>query len=61
MRNIALVVLVLASTLILSGCNWSEKGERDDAIRLEGMMPKEDNETVNAMIKKTDENKQAAQ
>ena len=31
-------------------------GEREDAMQLEGMMPKEDNATIDAMMKKTDKN-----
>lgn len=36
--------------VVLSSCSLT--GEREDAMQLEGMMPKEDNATIDAMMKK---------
>lgn len=42
---------------MLSGCGLSR--EREDTMKLEGMMPKEDNKTIDAMMKKTETNNDA--
>ncbi len=44
--------VVLTSLIILSGCSLTN--EKEDAMKFEGMMPKEDNRTIDAMMKKTE-------
>ena len=44
--------VVLTSLIILSGCSLTN--EKEDTMKLEGMMPKEDNKTIDAMMKKTE-------
>jgi thioredoxin 1 len=52
-----LVPVLLVGVMVLSSCSLlSPKTERDDAMKLEWMMPKEDNQAVDAMMKKTEEN-----
>lgn len=57
MGKVALTSLILASIVVLSSC--STPREREDAMILEGMMPKEDtvmqkDKPVDAMMKKDD-------
>lgn len=52
MKKIVLTSLIVVSIFTLSSCGLS--GEREDAMKLEGMMPKEDNRTIDAMMKKTE-------
>ena len=52
MQKIIFTSAILTTIVVLSSCSlW---GEREDAIQLEGMMPKEDNKTIDAMMKKTE-------
>jgi thiol-disulfide isomerase/thioredoxin len=44
--------VVLTSLIILSGCSLTN--EKEDTMKLEGMMPKEDSKTIDAMMKKTE-------
>jgi hypothetical protein len=52
MKKIVLTSVIVASILTLSSCGLS--GEREDTMKLEGMMPKEDNKTIDAMMRKTE-------
>ena len=52
MKNIIASILLVTSMVILSGCSLT--WEKEDAMKLEGMMPKEDNKTIDAMMKKTE-------
>lgn len=47
-----LTSVIVASIVTLSSCGLSD--EREDTMKLEGMMPKEDNKTIDAMMKKTE-------
>ena len=57
MKRILFTSVIIGSILTLSSCGLS--GEREDTMKLEGMMPKEDNKTIDAMMKKTEANKEA--
>lgn len=57
MKRILFTSLIIGSIVTLSSCGLS--GEREDTMKLEGMMPKEDNKTIDAMMKKTEANKEA--
>lgn len=57
MQKIIFTSAILTTIVVLSSC--SPTGEREDAMQLEGMMPKEDNATIDAMMKKTDQNNDA--
>lgn len=59
MKKITLVSAIIVSAVVLSSCSLLKGNERDDAIKLEGMMPKEDNKTIDAMMKKVEENQDA--
>lgn len=52
MKKIVLTSVIVASIVTLSSCGLSD--EREDTMKLEGMMPKEDNKTIDAMMKKTE-------
>lgn len=52
MKKIMLTSVIVASIVTLSSCGLSD--EREDTMKLEGMMPKEDNKTIDAMMKKTE-------
>lgn len=52
MKKIVLTATIITSILILSSCSFTR--EREDVMKLEGMMPKEDNKTIDAMMKKTE-------
>lgn len=54
MKKIVLTSIIVGSIITLSSCGLS--GEREDTMKLEGMMPKEDNKTIDAMMKKTEAN-----
>lgn len=57
MQKIVFTSVILVTIVALSSC--SSTGEREDAMQLEGMMPKEDNATIDAMMKKTEKNNDA--
>lgn len=57
MQKIIFTSAILTTIVVLSSCSLT--GEREDAMQLEGMMPKEDNATIDAMMKKTDQNNDA--
>ena len=57
MKRILFTSVIIGSIVTLSSCGLS--GEREDTMKLEGMMPKEDNKTIDAMMKKTEANKEA--
>lgn len=52
MKKTVVTGLILASLIVLSGCSMTN--EQEDTMKLEGMMPKEDNKTIDAMMKKTE-------
>ena len=52
MKKIIISGFVFTSLILLSGCSLTN--EKEDAMKLEGMMPKEDNKTIDAMMKKTE-------
>ena len=52
MKKTIVTGFVLASLILLSGCSLTN--EKEDTMKLEGMMPKEDNKTIDAMMKKTE-------
>ncbi len=54
MKRILFTSVIIGSIVTLSSCGLS--GEREDTMKLEGMMPKEDNKTIDAMMKKTEAN-----
>jgi hypothetical protein len=54
MKRILFTSVIIGSIVTLSSCGLS--GEREDTMKLEGMMPKEDNRTIDAMMKKTETN-----
>lgn len=57
MKRILFTSVIIGSIVMLSGCGLSR--EREDTMKLEGMMPKEDNKTIDAMMKKTETNNDA--
>ncbi|MBP6920925.1 hypothetical protein KBB89_00020, partial [Candidatus Gracilibacteria bacterium] len=61
MKKITLIPVVLLSAIVLSSCNpfVLKRTEREDAMKLEGMMPKEDDQAVEAMMEKTEGNSDA--
>ena len=59
MKKIIAGGLVLTTVALVSSCTLFPKREVEDAMKLEGMMPKEDQKTIDAMMKKTEENSEA--
>lgn len=59
MKKIIAGGLVLASVALVSSCTLFPKSEVEDAMKLEGMMPKESQQEVDAMMKETEENSDA--
>lgn len=59
MKKIIAGGLVLTTVALVSSCTLFPKREVEDAMKLEGMMPKEDQQTIDAMMKKTEENAEA--
>lgn len=59
MKKIIAGGLTLATVALVSSCTLFPKREVEDAMKLEGMMPKEDQQAVDAMMKKTEENAEA--
>lgn len=61
MKKNIVVVLLLIALVVISGYGFLNRGssEQEDAMKLEGMMPKEDDATIDAMMKKTEENADA--
>lgn len=59
MKKIIAWWLTLATVALVSSCSLFPKQEVEDAMKLEGMMPKEDQQAVDAMMKKTEENSEA--
>lgn len=53
MKKILAGSLVVITAITLSGCTFGVKKAQEDTMRLEGMMPKEDNKTIDAMVKQT--------
>lgn len=53
------IVIVLGAILVIAATLMSGRSETEDAMKLEGMMPKEDQQAVDAMMKKTEENAEA--
>lgn len=56
MKKILVGSLIVVSAVALSSCTFGTKKTQEDTMMLEGMMPKEDNKTIDAMMKKTDSN-----
>lgn len=56
MKKIIVICLFIALAIIIFSYTWAPKREVEDAMKLEGMMPKEDQQAVDAMMKKTEEN-----
>ncbi len=54
MKKIIAGGLVLTTVALVSSCTLFPKREVEDAMKLEGMMPKEDQKTIDAMMKKTE-------
>ncbi len=54
MKKILVGSLVVVVAVALSSCTFGAKKAQEDTMRLEGMMPKEDNKTIDAMMKKTE-------
>lgn len=54
MKKTIMSGVILTSLILLSGCSLTN--EQEDTMKLEGMMPKEDQQAVDAMMKKTEEN-----
>lgn len=52
MKKTIMSGVILTSLILLSGCSLTN--EQEDTMKLEGMMPKEDNKTIDAMMKKTE-------
>lgn len=59
MKKIIAGGLTLATVALVSSCSLFPKQEVEDAMKLEGMMPKEDQQAVDSMMKKTEENAEA--
>jgi thioredoxin 1 len=59
MKKTTFVLVLLMSVLVLSSCSLLPSNEKEDAMKMEGMMPKEDQQAVDAMMKKTEENADA--
>lgn len=60
MKKIIVICLCIALAIVVFiSYTWSPKREVEDAMKLEGMMPKEDQQAVDAMMKKTEENAEA--
>jgi thiol-disulfide isomerase/thioredoxin len=59
MKKIIAGGLTLATVALVSSCTLFPKSEVEDAMKLEGMMPKEDQKTIDAMMKKTEENSES--
>lgn len=54
MKKIVAGVLILASVVLVSSCSLTPKKEIEDGMKLEGMMPKEDDRASDTMMEKTD-------
>jgi thiol-disulfide isomerase/thioredoxin len=52
MKKIIVPMLLVTSMIVLTGCSLTQ--EKEDAMKLEGMMPKEDNKMIDAMMRKTE-------
>lgn len=61
MKKTLVSVLFILAIVLIASYSLSDRGsrEQEDAMKLEGMMPKEDNATIDAMMKKTEENAEA--
>lgn len=56
MKKLLVGSLLIISAVALSSCTIGAKKIQEDSMKLEGMMPKEDNKTIDAMMKKTEAN-----